>query len=453
MDIENNSNENRTKTFRDYKGIFWLIVACLAVFSLIWYFPSIKETVNYYLRYLASILCGLMFALILNPIVVLLHESFQKRFEASKRERVRKKAEVKARHWSIAIAITIGVLLVALVAMLIIPELLNSIKTFAKDIPDLIQRANSKLDEWNADKSWAGNFQKYVDTAFAQFEAWVNNSLLSSVSTITSAAWNVLKFILDFLIGFIIAIYILNEKKDFVKWSKKIVYATFKPETSNLIVDVGRVGYRVFGKYMLGSVIDSLVVGIICFIFNLIAGIPYSALIAALVGITNIIPFFGPFIGAIPSAIIIFIISPIKALIFIIFIFILQQIEGNIIAPKILGNVTGVSEFWVTFALLFFGAMFGFIGLILGVPMLAVIAYVIHRLTDKRAAKKGYPVDTEYYLEVHSYNIDEDRFEMIDHEAEKREEMEERVKPRNSGIAEFFSKLFKKIKNVFKHEK
>ncbi|MBP5657675.1 MAG: AI-2E family transporter, partial [Clostridia bacterium] len=245
----------------------------------------------------------------------------------------------------------------------------------------------------------------------------------------------------------------LNEKKDFVKGSKKIVYATFKPETSNLIVDIGRVGYRVFGKYMLGSVIDSLVVGIICFIFNLIAGIPYSALIAALVGITNIIPFFGPFIGAIPSAIIIFIISPIKALIFIIFIFILQQIEGNIIAPKILGNVTGVSEFWVTFALLFFGAMFGFIGLILGVPMLAVIAYVIHRLTDKRAAKKGYPVDTEYYLEVHSYNIDEDRFEMIDHEAEKREEMEERVKPRNSGIAEFFSKLFKKIKNVFKHEK
>ncbi len=453
MDIENNSDKNRIKSFRDYKGVFWLFVACLSVFTLIWYFPSIKDTVNYYLKYLTSIICGLLFALILNPIVVVLHEKFLARFEKSKKERVRKKAESKARHLSIAIAIMIGVLIIVIVAMLIIPELVNSVKSFAKDVPGLIDKVNARLEEWNADKSWAGNLQKYVDKAFSQFENWVNDTLLSSVSSITSAAWNVLKFILDFLIGFVIAAYILNEKKDFVKWSKKVVFAVFKPSTSNLIIDVGRVGYRVFGKYMLGSVIDSLVVGVICFIFNLIAGIPYSALIAALVGVTNIIPFFGPFLGAIPSAIIIFIISPIKCLIFLVFIFILQQIEGNIIAPKILGNVTGVSEFWVTFALLFFGAMFGIIGMILGVPMLAVIAYVLRRLTDKRSAAKGYPTDADYYLEVSSYNIAENRFEMIDHEAEKLEELEEHVPPKNRRVADFFDKLWNNIKSLFKRKK
>ncbi len=450
MDIENNSENNRTKSFRDYKGIFWLIVACLAVFAFIWYFKDIKDTVNYYLYYLTSIICGLLFALILNPIVVVLHEKFQTKFEKSPKERVRKKAESKARHYSIAIAITIGILLVVILAMLIIPELYRSIELFVKDG---IPKVREKISEWNADRSWAGDFQKYIDNALSAFSNWIDNSLNSIISSITSTAFGVLKFILDFLIGFVIAIYILNEKKNFVKWSKKLAFTLFKPETANIVIDVGRVGYKVFGKYMLGSVIDSLVVGIICFVFNVIAGMPYSLLIAALVGITNIIPFFGPFIGAIPSAILIFIISPVKALVFVVFLFILQQIEGYIIAPKILGNITGVSEFWVTFALLFFGAMFGLIGMLLGVPLLAVVFYLIHRLADKRSAAKGYPVETDYYLEVSKYNIEENRFEMIDHEAERREEMEERIQPKNRKMAEFFDKLFAKIKKVFSRNK
>ena len=450
MDTENNSGNNRTKTFRDYKGIFWLIVACLAVFAFIWYFKDIKETINYYLYYLTSIICGLLFALIPNPIVVVLHEKFQSRFEKSKKEQVRKKAESKARHYSIAIAITIGILLVALLAMLIIPELYKSIEVFAREG---IPKVKDKLTEWNTDRSWAGDFQNYIDKALTAFSNWIDTSLNSIISSLSSTAFGILKFVLDFLIGFVIAIYILNEKKNFVKWSKKLAFTLFKPETANIIIDVGRVGYKVFGKYMLGSVIDSLVVGVICFIFNVIAGMPYSLLIAALVGITNIIPFFGPFIGAIPSAILIFIISPVKALIFVIFIFILQQIEGNIIAPKILGNITGVSEFWVTFALLFFGAMFGLIGMLLGVPMLAVIFYVIHTLADKRSASKGYPVETDYYLEVSKYNVEEHRFEMIDHEAERREEMEERVQPKNRRMADFFDRFFAKIKKVFSRKK
>ena len=322
-----------------------------------------------------------------------------------------------------------------------------------QDAPSLLQKATDKLDEWYSDRSWAGSLQKYVDVALNQAETWLTETLLPSATKaftmITSAAWSVVKFVLDFLIGFIIAVYVLNEKKDFVKWSKKIVFALFKPETANLIIDTGRVGNRIFGKYMLGSVIDSLVVGIICFIFNVIAGIPYAVLVAALIGVTNIIPFFGPFLGAVPSTIIILIIDPVKALIFVIFIIILQQIEGNIIAPRILGNVTGVSEFWVTFSLLFFGAMFGIIGMILGVPLLAIIAYIMHRLVDKRAESKGFTTDTDFYLEVKAYDTENHEFKMIDRKQEEEELYGERKPPRSQRTADFFNRFFKKLKSIF----
>ena len=458
--MDNNIKDTETgksKTFRDYRGIFILIVACLAILAVIWYFPQVADTVNYYLGYLTSIICGMLLAFMLNPIVVTLQPYFQKRYEKSKKERVRKKAESKARHIAIAIAITVGLLTVTLIAMLIIPELLNSVIKLAQDAPSLLQQATDKIDEWNADRTWAGSLQKYVDVALAQIEQWFTDTILPSATKaftmITSAAWSVVKFVFDFLVGFIIAVYILNEKKDFIKWSKKIIYAVFKPVTANLILDTGRVGNKVFGKYMLGSVIDSLIVGVICFIFNVIAGIPYAVLIAALVGITNIIPFFGPFLGAVPSALLILIIDPIKAIVFIVFIIILQQIEGNIIAPKVLGNVTGVSEFWVTFSLLFFGAMFGVIGMVLGVPLLAVIAYVMHRLVDKRAEKKGYTTDTDYYLEVSSYDVEQNKFVMIDQDAKQREEILEHVEPRNKKVANLFERFFKALKRFFTRKK
>ena len=443
----------RAKTFKDYKGMFWLIFACLAILAIIWYFPQIADTLNYYLGYLRSVICGILLAFMLNPVVVPLQARFTKKFLKSKKERVRKAAERKARHYAIAIAVTIGLFTVVLISMLIIPELLNSVIKLGQDAPSLLQKATEKLDQWYSDRSWAGSLQKYVDVMLNQAEIWLTETLLPSATKaftmITSAAWSVVRFILDFLIGFIIAVYVLNEKKSFIKWSKKIVFASFKPETANLIIDTGRVGNRIFGKYMLGSVIDSLVVGVICFIFNVIAGIPYALLVAALVGVTNIIPFFGPFLGAIPSTIIILIIDPVKAMIFVIFIIILQQIEGNIIAPRILGNVTGVSEFWVTFALLFFGAMFGIIGMVLGVPLLAVIAYVMHRVVDKRAESKGLTTDTDYYLEVKAYDTENQQFEMIDHNKEEEQLLEERAKPRSRRTAEFFNRLFKKLKAVF----
>ncbi|NCA68283.1 MAG: AI-2E family transporter, partial [Clostridia bacterium] len=408
------------KTFRDYKAIFLLIIACLLIMTFIWYYRDIVNVINYYLGRLSAVIYGLFIAYLLNPIMNYFQSKLEKHFSASKKERVRKRAYIKARRLSIAVSIIIGILIIAVLMMLIIPQVLKSVVSLGGEAPSLIKRITEKLNKWNADRSWAGSFQKYIDTALDSIENWITETLVPkatfAVISLTSAAWSVLMFIVNFLIGMVIAVYALNEKKRFVSWGKKLSFAFCKPETANLLIDTARHGNKVFGEYLIGSLIDSALVGIICFIFNIIAGIPYPLLIATIIGITNVIPFFGPILGGLPSAFIILLIDPVKALVFLIFIVILNQIEGNIIAPRILGNVTGISEFWVTFALLFFGAMFGVFGLIMGVPILAVIAYVFSRLTDKHMKKKNLVHDADYYLEVDKFDVEKSEFVMIDYE-------------------------------------
>lgn len=426
------------KTFRDFKPLFYLIIACLVIITVIWYYRDIVNVINYYLGRLSAVIYGLFIAYLLNPIMRYCEPVLEKRFLASRKEKVRKKAKVMARRRSIAIALGIGVLIIAILIMMIIPQVLNSVVALGEEVPSLITKITTKLDKWNTDRSWAGNFQKYIDTALDSIETWITETLVPqathAVISLTSAAWSVLMFVINFLIGMIISVYVLKEKKHFVSWGKKLSYAFLKPETANLIIDTARHGNKVFGEYLIGSLIDSALVGVICFIFNAIAGIPYPLLLATIIGITNIIPFFGPFLGAIPSGFIILLIDPFKALIFLIFIFVLNQIEGNIIAPKILGNVTGISEFWVTFALLFFGAMFGVFGMIIGVPFLAVLSYIFTKLVDKHMEKKKLVSDADYYFDVYKYDVAEDSFEMIDY---KQLEIarKNKVKPRNERFA------------------
>jgi predicted PurR-regulated permease PerM len=443
------------KTFRDYKAIFLLIVACLLVMAVILYYRNILDVINYYIGKLSAIIYGLFIAYLLNPIMRFFQLKLEKRFSVSKKEKVRKRAHIKARRWALAISAIIGILIIAILMMLIIPQVLKSVIALGKEAPSLITRITEKLNEWNADRAWAGSFQKYIDAALDSLEVWITTTLVPkaslAISVITSAAWSVVMFIVNFLIGMIIAIYALKEKKRFVSWGKKLSFAFFKPETANLIIDTARHGNRIFGDYLVGSLVDSAIVGVICFIFNLIAGIPYPLLIATMIGITNVIPFFGPFIGAVPSGFIILLIDPIKALIFVAFIVVLNQIEGNIIAPRILGNITGISEFWVTFALLFFGAMFGVFGMFMGVPILAVISYVFSRLTDKHMTKKNLSPDADFYFEVDRFNTENGDFVMFDKDHLETERLN-KVKPRNERLVKMWGKITSKRKKKTKKD-
>lgn len=459
--MENKNQEQpeleKRKKFSDYKGIFWLIASCLIIVALIFYYRDIVKTINYYIGYLASIVYGVFIAFMLNPIMKYFEAKLLKHYKKSKKEKVKARAEIKSQRWSIAISVTIGLLAVSLLILLIVPEVLNSVIKLSNDAPGMIDSVMNKINNWNTDRTWAGSFEKYIDQVLDALQTWLTGTLLPSASaaftSITSAAWDVIMFIFNFTIGFIIAVYLLKDKKLFIAWGKKLAFAFMKPERANLVLETARYGNRIIGRYLLGSVLDSFLVGILCFLFNFIAGMPYPLLISAIVGLTNVIPFFGPFLGAIPSAFIILIVDPAKCVLFIIFIFILQQVEGNIIAPQILGNTTGVSEFGVTFALLFFGAMFGVMGMLIGIPLIAVIFYVIQKLTNKHMEKKNIPSDTDFYEEVFEYDNENKVFTMIDHERFEKEQ-HEKVKPRNEKVANAFNRfkcfIKRKEKNLHK---
>ena len=209
-----------------------------------------------------------------------------------------------------------------------------------------------------------------------------------------------MKFLYNLIIGYIISIYVLFDKEKFRSQAKKLMYTFISSEKVNIILENLRYTDKVFGSFFSGKLIDSLIIGLLCFVGMLIFDMPYSLVIAVIVGVTNIIPYFGPFIGAIPSAILILLVSPSKCITFIIFIFVLQQFDGNILGPKILGNKTGLSSFWVLFSLLIFGGLFGMIGMIIGVPIFSIFYSFINGLVRRKLKEKDLPLNSKDYEKV-----------------------------------------------------
>ena len=208
----------------------------------------------------------------------------------------------------------------------------------------------------------------------------------------------------DILVALVICVYILNSKEIFVAQSRKLVLAVFKKERAEKFFELGRISNQTFGGFINGKIIDSAIIGVLCFIAMTLLNIPMTMLISVVIGVTNIIPFFGPFIGAIPSIIILLIVEPVAALKFGIMILILQQLDGNIIGPKILGKTTRLASFWVMFAIIVGGGLFGFPGMILGVPVFAILYTYISRGVNNRLKEKQLATRTLVYEDFSKYN-------------------------------------------------
>ena len=222
---------------------------------------------------------------------------------------------------------------------------------------------------------------------------------------------NTISFLKTVLVGFISAVYMLNSKDTFSAQGKKLIYSMFHTDTANVILENIRFVHKVFGGFITGKLLDSLIIGLITFFAMSILQMPYVLLISVIIGVTNIIPFFGPFIGAIPSTLLIILVSPLQGVYFVIFILILQQFDGNILGPKILGDSTGLASFWVMFAILLFGGMFGFAGMVVGVPLFAVIYSAVSGLVNRSLGKKKLSVQTADYITLD--HIDAESGEMI----------------------------------------
>ena len=201
----------------------------------------------------------------------------------------------------------------------------------------------------------------------------------------------------NLVLGIIISVYFLVGKERFFAQIKKFLYALLPKDLVGRLIDITHTSNRIFSGFISGKILDSLIIGILCFVGMSIFRMPMAMLVSVIVGVTNIIPYFGPFIGAIPSALIVFLVDPIKALWFVVFVVCLQQFDGNILGPRILGDSIGMPAFWVVFSILLFGGYLGVLGMFIGVPTFAVIYSIFKLWTEGRLSRKNLPVDTKSY--------------------------------------------------------
>ncbi len=406
------------KKIFENKYVCWaLTVLSVLTIGLIMYFcllryAGILAFAKKLLKILIPFLYGFAIAYVLNQLMKFFENTIFKNVPSF----IPKKAHFKYRRiMSLLLSSLILIAIVAFLISIIIPQLLKSFDVFVDNVPAHFKSFKIWLDDYLVNKPTLRRIvNDNYDDMYKGIVKYINHSILPEQSTvvtnISSGFVSFFKTIFNIFLGFIISIYILYSKEQFIGQFKKILYSLLPVEKVNIIISNLRYTDKVFNGFFIGKIIDSIIVGAICYIFMIIFKMPFPLIIALIVGITNIIPYFGPFIGAVPSAFFILIISPSKCLGFLIFITILQQFDGNILGPKILGNKTGLKSFWVLFAILLFGGLFNFIGMIIGVPLFSIIYAFISGLCNRNLAKKNLSTKTADYVNLTEITKKKDTF-------------------------------------------
>lgn len=408
-----NNGKRRFSMKNEYAKIglmFFIVVAG----SILFYFSFFKDhTLFGFFKSIWSCLMpftvGAVLAYLLKPICVVFEKWTAKWFSNMKNRNGAKKL---SQNLSIFFAVIIFLAFMYVIFATVIPQVIDSIKVLVEAIPD----AYSDVMDWLVGISKGTvfedtvtqfsddtlkNVQKIVTQLFGDgtSDGMITDKVISGV---TVGVKGVLAFLKNLLIGLVACVYILAQRKKLAAQGKMIIYSVFKKKWADRIMEEICYVDKMFSGFINGKIIDSIIIGIITFIVTTIFKIPYAMLISVIVGVTNVIPFFGPWIGAVPCALIAFMVSPVKCLYFIIMIIAIQQFDGNILGPKILGNTTGLSSFWVLFSIIFFGGLFGFAGMLVGVPLFAVIYDLIERGVKRGLKNKGkYELYEQYDIEQH----------------------------------------------------
>ena len=417
----------------DKRYLYWGVTAfCVIAAALLFYFAVGNITVfgnavSRLVSILAPFIWGLVICYLLSPLM----RSVENRlFLPLARKLYRKNKKNDGRRFARALTVVFCeiVLILVLVALvyLIIPQMLSSVQTLISNsgvyIDNLSKWADGLFKNYPVLDDYLGGFLDNFNTNLGN---WLETKLLprvgSVVTSVTSGVYGVAKSIYNLIIGIIVSIYLLSDKEGFVAAVKRMTYSVFSVETADRLRSGLNFVDRIFMSFLNGKLLDSLIIGIICYIVCSILKMPYTLLVSVIVGVTNIIPFFGPLIGAVPSALIILMVDPTKCLIFIIFVIILQQIDGNIIGPRILGNSTGITGFWVMFSIILGGGLFGFWGLLLGVPVFVVIYSLVTNLIVKKLKRNDLPWELEDYKEL-DY-IDPATLQVVKKASVRREEL------------------------------
>ena len=381
---------------------FIVFSCCILVVCLLFRFEDIKSVFHMFVGIAQPILYGLAIGYLINPIMMFFERYLLK---LADRKGKNKKLHRMIRTISSILAVLVFIFIIILLISMVIPEISANVANLVDTMPAQMNSFIVHLNDWEyGNHKIIAVVEDYLLTAADWIEDFLKNSLLPQtkdyVATVTSGVLNVLNVFKNIVIGLIVSIYVMCEKENFEGQTKKIIFALMPARAANQFIQVFHTTNEIFGGFIKGKLLDSLIIGIICYIVLCIIKMPYTLLVSVIVGVTNIIPFFGPFIGAIPSAFLILLVDPLYAVYFAIFVVILQQIDGNIIGPKILGDSTGLSSFWVMFAILVGSGLFGVMGMLLGCPVFAVIYYIVQKIVHFFLEKKKLPTATAVYIEA-----------------------------------------------------
>lgn len=379
------------------------IIAGILFYYILFHRANLSSAFGYVIKISMPIIDGLVLAYLMTPIMNMIENRIMKPLYIKGKVKVNAKSKKRMRSLSIILTIIIVLIVAYEFLEMIIPELITSIQSIYSQFPTYIKNLNDWVTKMLKDNP-------ELESTVMQYTPMVNDYLKSNIlpklndliDILSTGVVDFLKATWNFVIGFIISIYILGNKELFAGQAKKIIYAFFDKASGNQVIANFRFIHNTFSGFLLGKIIDSAIIGVICFVCTTIIGTPYAILVSVVVGVTNIIPFFGPWFGGVPCALLILMVNPMQCLYFVILILVIQQFDGNVLGPKILGDSTGLSGFWVIFAITVFGGIFGVIGMVVGVPIFAVFYAGFRSLINRMLAKKELPTDTQPYLTVGS---------------------------------------------------
>lgn len=396
-----------------YWGItaFLVVASCiLLVFTMI-HMDKVKQWAGFLIGILMPVIYGAVLAYLLTPIYNRVSRRTRKLFSGFIKEE--KWSAMAGRTAATIVSLAVLFAVVSGLLAILIPQLIASIRGIISSLPSNL----NNLERWllgilEDNPDLAAQVSSWLNGTSMELQNWVNQNIVPSlvnmnenffsnisdvITRVSSGVMGVMTVLKNVLIGVVVMVYMLNIKDSFCSHGKKIVYGLLPVSRANRVIREIRFIHEVFGGFIIGKLLDSLIIGILCFICLSFMKMPYVMLVSVIVGVTNVIPFFGPFIGAIPSAFFILLVSPMQCLYFIIFVFLLQQFDGNILGPKILGDSTGISSFGVLFSILLFGGLFGFVGMIIGVPTFAVLYNLGKDGVEYFLRKKGLSCNTKDY--------------------------------------------------------
>ncbi len=412
--------DSRMKWKIEKKYIGIAVLALVVVLLSILFNNLLEESAKYksfsttLKRTFLPIIWGFVLAYLLNPIMKRLENYLfmplaRKVYKKKDKERKQKNF---ARTISVILTMALFFVLVVGGLYVVIPQLYESVVKIIGDVPEYYAEVEAWITDFMSEDNEVSNYiLDGLDNIYVQIMDYVNTVVLPNmdkiVKGITTGVMSLVRALLNVVLAIIISIYVLFEKEKLVAYAKKLSYSYLSKKNANLLIAGTRHVNVVFGGFINGKIVDSFIIGVLCYIFMVIVDFEYAVLISIIVGVTNIIPYFGPFIGAIPSIFLLLVTEPRQGLIFAVFVLILQQLDGNVIGPLILGESLNLSSMWILLAILIGGGLFGVPGMILGAPTMACIYTILRKDTRRRLAGKNLPLDSCEFLNMDMVSVPE----------------------------------------------